>query len=144
MELIVKRKTKTATTTTGELLLNGKFECYCLEPTDRGLKSTMSLSEIIAKKIPGKTAIPTGRYPMDKYFSPDHNCFVPRILNVPGFEDDEMHVGNFAKDTKACQLLGTSVGTNEVLNSKEAVETFYPKFFKAFDSGEHCWVTVED
>ena len=62
MELLLKPHIKTDNSTISDLFVNDKFECYILEDVDRGLKSSMTLEEINAKKIYGRTAIPEGKY----------------------------------------------------------------------------------
>lgn len=143
MELIHKRTIPSKNTTIGSLFVEAKFQCYGLEPVDLGLTSDMTLGQIQAIKIPGHTAQPTGRYPMDWYYSPVHGIWLPRVLNVPGFEDDEFHVGNFAKDTKGCLLLGTGYGVDAVYNSKVACDIFYPLFKAAWNRKEPIFITYE-
>lgn len=144
MELTVDRLVKTDISTIGNFSVNGTFECYCLEPVDRGLTSEMTLAQIWAIKIPDKTAIPLGTYGVTKYFSIKNNRTVPLLVNVKGFSYVEIHVGNFPKDTDGCLLLGTEKGTDEVLNSKAAVSAFYTKFFAALKAGEEVYITYRD
>lgn len=143
MELLVNRTTRTAQSTISQFsIVGGTFKCFSLEPTDRGLTSEMPLGEILAKKVAGETAMPTGRYEMDWYYSPDHGIWLPRILNVPGFEDDEIHIGNTAKDTRGCLVLGTEAASDDVLNSKVAINEFYP-LFKAAIAKEKVFITIK-
>jgi len=143
MEILVKRTIPSKNSTIGSMFVNGKFQCYTLEPVDRGLTSDMTLAQIQAIKVDGETAQPTGTYSMDWYFSPDHGIYLPRILNIPGFQDDEIHIGNFPKDTKGCTLLGTGYGVDAVYNSKVAVGVFYPLFEAAFKNKEKITITYE-
>ena len=55
MELTLQRITKDKNYTLGELSVDGEKFCHTLEPTWRKPE---------ARKIPGKTAIPEGRYPI--------------------------------------------------------------------------------
>lgn len=145
MELLVDREngTKTEHSTISKFYIDGKNYFVCLEPTDRGLTSDMPLAEIKAKKIAGKTAIPTGRYEMDWYYSPKHKMFVPRILGVPDFDDAELHAGNFPKDTLGCILLGMSVaGPDDIAASKVACAAFYLKFRQAIRN-EKVFITIK-
>lgn len=144
MELLVNRTTPTKNSTIGSFYVNGVFESFCLEPVERGLISTMSLEQIAAIKVPDKTAVPTGRYRIIKYFSPRHQMIVPCVIGIPGFSDDEIHIGNFPKDTDACLLLGTQIRTDDVLNSGVAIDRFYPKFFAALETGEEVWITYQN
>jgi len=141
MELKVQRLIKSPLSTIGKFYINDMPSFDCLEPTDRGLTSQMTLAQIKAIKIPDKTAIPTGRYQVTKYFSPKHHMDVPLVNNVPGYAGVEIHVGNFPQDTDGCLLLGTSTGADEVLNSKAAIDVFYPQFFAAVAANETVWIT---
>lgn len=141
MELEVKRITKTENSTTGEFSIDGNFFSYCLEPIDRGLTSDMTLEQIKAIKIQDKTCIPTGKYQVTKYFSPKHNAFVPLLIDVPGFAFVEIHAGNYARDTDACLLLGSSLSQDMVENSVDTINKFYDLFFAALNNGEQVWIT---
>ena len=143
MEILADRITFTPISTISNFsIVGGSFKCFALEPPFRGLTSDMPLAEILAKKIKGKTAMPTGRYEMDWYYSPDHGIYLPRILGVPGFDDDEVHIGNTAADTKGCLILGTAEAPNEVQNSKVAIDEFYP-LFKAAIAKERVYITIK-
>lgn len=142
MELLVTRKIKSSNSTIGDFSINGKFFSFCLEPTDRGLTSDMSVDQIAKIKIQNKTCIPTGRYEVTKYFSPKHNAEVPLLKEVKGFDFIEIHVGNYPKDTDACLLLGSGKSTDMVTNSKETVTVFYTQFFKALET-EKVWITYK-
>lgn len=143
MDLLVNRTTKSENSTIGEFSVNGQFFSYCLEPIDRGLTKYMSLEEIQRIKVKNKTCIPTGKYQISKYFSPKHNDWVPILLHVPGFDYVEIHIGNFPKDTDACLLLGTDKGTDQILNSKIAINKFYPLFFETLKKEEQVWITYQ-
>ena len=62
MEIFVKRIAKKADYTIGKVYINGVYLCDSIEDKDRGLKQSMSLSEIRNVKIPKQTAIPSGNY----------------------------------------------------------------------------------
>jgi len=143
MELIEKRTVKTPNSTQGVFYIDGVSTFVGLEPTDRGLTNGMTLDQITAIKVQNKTAIPTGRYLVTKYFSPKHNIDVPLVNDVPGYAGVEIHVGNFPQDTDGCLLLGTDTGPDEVLNSKTAIAAFYTKFFASVDAGEQVWITYQ-
>jgi hypothetical protein len=82
--------------------------------------------------IPFMSCINEGTYWMIKYHSPTKNEWVFLILDVPGREGVEMHVGNFAvgkkTDTDGCILPGMSFvdlngdGTLDVADSKKAMD----------------------
>lgn len=143
MELLQNRTDRTDNSTIGDFSINDDFFCYGLEDKDRGLTSDTSPDDIQQIKVHGQTAIPTGRYRVTKYFSPKHQKDVPLLLNVPGFEGVEIHVGNFPKDMDGCLLLGSEKGTDAVLNSTPTVAEFYKQVFAVLDSEEQVWITYQ-
>lgn len=81
---------------------NGTFMCFAIEDPKQNVK------------VPGKTRIPAGLYKMrriahtplcarhrTKYGIP----WLPEIMDVPGFTDIRMHVGNMPEETEGCPLL---------------------------------------
>ncbi len=62
MKILLDRFFKGPKYTVGHLYIDGKYFCDTIEDVDRGLLNSMPLSEIKAKKIPSKTAIPRGTY----------------------------------------------------------------------------------
>lgn len=142
MKLLLVRKIKDNETTIGDLLVDGVFECHTLEDKDRGLKQSMTGAEIAAIKVYGKTAIPAGTYEIVIKWSEKHQRMLPHLLNVPGYGEVEIHVGNFASDTLGCILLGTSVGKDFVGSSKIAFSYFYAKLSTALKT-EKAFITIQ-
>lgn len=134
-----------------KLYLNGTYFCDVLEDTDRGLVSTMSLDEIKKIKIPGKTAIPTGKYTITiDVVSPKFSKYkqyefckgrLPRLINVPGYEGVLMHIGNTPEDTDGCLLVGTNKVKGQVTNSTATFKNLYIEMIKANQKGET--ITIE-
>lgn len=83
MELRLKRKALEPEYTIGDLFINGEFFCNTLEDTYRDLSKE--------KKIPGKTAIPYGKYEVILNYSPRFKKELPRLLNVPHFDGILIH-----------------------------------------------------
>ena len=138
MKLELIRKWKKQDYTIGELYIDGKFFSNTLEDPDRGLASTMSLTEIKAKKIKGDTAIPTGTYKItldivsSKYSNFSKYPYVkfckgkmPRLLNIPGYEGVLIHAGNTQKDTEGCLLVGENKVVGKVINSQVTWKKLY-------------------
>ena len=138
MKLELKRIAKKDKYTIGHLYVDNKFFCDTLEDPDRGLTSTMNLTEIKSKKIKGDTAIPTGTYKITlDVVSPKYSNFskypyvkfcggkMPRLLNIPGYEGVLIHAGNTQKDTEGCLLVGLNKVVGKVINSQVTWKKLY-------------------
>jgi hypothetical protein len=102
MQITIKRLHKTDTSTIGELLIDGIFECYTLEDVERDVK------------IKGETAIPKGAYKVIINESTRFKRLLPLLLNVPNFEGVRIHSGNTNHDTEGCILVGQTRGEGYV------------------------------
>lgn len=125
MRLELRRIAKKPTYTIGRLYINEEYFCDTIEDTDRGLNSYMSLEEVKAKKVKGKTAIPTDTYRVKITYSPRFKKDMPLIENVVGFDGIRIHSGNTAEDTEGCIIVGENKVVGKVINSKET----YNKLF---------------
>lgn len=153
MEIKVKRKWKKEAYTIGKMYINGAYVCDTLEDKDRGLTSNMSVAQICGVKVHGETAIPTGRYIVDmKTVSPRFGgraqyqfCKgrLPRLCNTPGYQGVLIHIGNTAKDTDGCILVGENKAVGQVLNSTATFKKVYAKLKAADERGEQIWITIE-
>jgi len=143
MEIVVKRNTKTANSTIGELsILGNPFTCYTLEDQDRGLNNKMPLDEIQKAKVFGKTAIPSGRYQVTIDFSQHFGHDMPHILNVPDYGGVRIHSGNVPADTLGCILIGLDKGVDIITNSRLAFAQFYPILQAAIARNEAVYLTI--
>ena len=149
MKILLDRFFKGPKYTVGYLYIDGKYFCDTIEDVDRGLLNSMPLSEIIAKKIPSKTAIPRGTYKITldvvspKYSKRDYYIKVckgkvPRILNVKGFEGILLHTGNSEESSAGCIILGENKVKGKVINSRVTFEKFYKELLKDKDN-----ITIE-
>lgn len=153
MEVKVKRIARRDNYTIGKMYVNGEYVCDSLEDTDRGLTSKMSVAQISGMKVHGETAIPTGRYLVDmKTVSPRFGgraqykfCKgrLPRLCNVPGYQGVLIHIGNTAKDTEGCILVGENKEKGKVLNSTATFRKLYATLKAADERGEQIWITIE-
>ena len=139
MKILVERKWKKDNYTIGNLYINGKWFSNTLEDKDRGLKDSMSLTEIKTLKKPRITAIPTGTYEVtlnivspkfSKY--PFYNSInggrVPRLLNVKGFEGILIHVMDGPKGaelSEGCIGVGRNLIKGGLLQGKEYYKKLY-------------------
>ena len=150
MELNIKRIARRETYTIGRLYIDGKYFCDTLEDKDRGLRQDMPVAIIRATKRKGITAIPTGRYRVTLAVqSPKFskraiyqfcNGYLPRLINVKGFDGVLIHIGNTAGDTEGCLLVGKNTAVGKVLESRVTFVRLYEKLKKAKDS---IYITVE-
>ena len=133
MELTLKRIALRSEYTIGKLYVDGKYVCDTIEDTVRDLDKDGKFANGEVK-IPGKTAIPYGRYEVTmKVRSPKYSNFtkyswakkydgyLPRLLNVYQFDGVLMHVGNSALDSEGCIIVGENKVVGKVINS---VNTF--------------------
>ena len=133
MELKVIRKWKKNEYTIGDLYVDGVWVSNTLEDAVRDLNRNGQFDNG-ERKIPGKTAIPYGRYEITmKVKSPKYSNFskyswakkydgyLPRLLNVPHFDGVLIHPGNTAADTEGCLCVGLNKVVGKVINS---VNTF--------------------
>ena len=138
MYIQLVREYYTNKSTEGKLFVNGEFECYTLEDTDRNLEGG-------GEKIYGKTAIPKGVYDMKITYSPRFKEDMPLILNVPQFEGVRIHKGNTSTDTDGCILVGVDNknGTDDFIGqSKKAYEKLFSKLSEAEKRGEKLTIEI--
>ena len=126
MQITVKRLHKTETSTIGELLIDGLFECYTLEDAERPVK------------IKGETAIPKGTYKVIINESNRFKRLLPLLLDVPNFEGVRIHSGNSNHDTEGCILVGQSRNKNYIGQSRKAFE----KLFKKMQGAKNITITI--
>ena len=153
MEITLRRIARRDGYTIGRLLVDGAYQCDTLEDRDRGLTSKMSTAQICGVKVKGETAIPTGRYLVDmNTVSPRFGgraqyqfCKgrLPRLCNTPGYQGVLIHIGNTAKDTDGCILVGENKEKGKVLNSTATFRRLYPILKSADERGEQIWITIE-
>lgn len=152
MKLELKRRFRGPNYTIGSLFINGVYECDTIEDVDRGLADSMSVDEVKAKKIYGRTAIPTGTYKIDmntvspKFKDRSWAKFcggkLPRLLDVKGYEGVLIHVGNKAEDTLGCILVGDNKIKGQVINSTATFQELYGELLKAKVKGEEITIDI--
>ena len=154
MKLRLERRWKKETYTIGRLYVNGELFSNTLEDRDRGLTQFDSLAHIKAVKIPSETAIPTGTYTVTMTVqSPKFSAnawyyslckgYLPRLLDVPGYEGILIHVGTSALSTAGCILVGLNTIKGRLTSSREMFTALYKKMKAAHDAGETITITIE-
>ena len=108
-------------------------------------------------KVPGKTRIPAGTYPIvlrqnspmaDRYddkFSSWHQGML-WLRNVPDFEYVYIHIGNSDKDTDGCILIGNKANyaAGTVEDSTAAYRAIYPVILGAIQKNECVHITITE
>lgn len=154
MELKVKRKAFEKDYTIGKLYIDGVAFCDTLEDCDRGLTQDMPMEEIKAKKIYGKTAIPTGTYEIDmntvspkfkdRSWAKPYGGKVPRLLNVKGFEGILVHPLNKASESLGCIGVGKNTVVGMVTDSTNTFKMLMDNYLlPAKVKGEKITMTIE-
>ena len=154
MELKLIRKEKEANYTIGDLFVNGILFSQTLEDKDRGLTQDMPLEEIKAKKVYGKTAIPTGTYEIDmntispkfqaRSWAKPYGGKLPRLLNVPGYEGILIHPFNSAAESLGCIGVGKNSIKGMITDSSRTFMSLMSKYLlPAKVRGEKITISIE-
>lgn len=140
MRITLIRIANKPTYTIGKLYIDGVYFSDVLEDVDRGLDDSMSVDEILKKKIKGQTAIPTGTYPVKITYSPKYKKLMPLIENVKGYQGIRIHSGNTHKDTEGCLLVGRNKEVGKVLESRKTFNALYKILT---DTKEHIIIDIQ-
>lgn len=135
MELYLSRFVADQHKTVGRLFVDGRFECFTMEDPIR------NLGPMGEGKIPGKTAIPAGRYEVVEQDSPRFGPGTLTLKDVPHFSYIRIHAGNTPKDTDGCVLVGETYNDsnpNFIGHSRDALR--HLKAVVTFP----CWLTIAD
>jgi hypothetical protein len=122
MNLTLQRQERTKYSTIGELTVIGNHFCWILEPAN---------------------PIPAGTYTLYYRWSNKNEMQVLGLLHVPGYEDIEIHIGNFPADTEGCLIPGFTKQEDFVGQSEKAFKALMtrlpvdePKTLTILDIGE--------
>lgn len=111
---------------------NGSKICDTLEPTWRNYKG----GEL---KVPKKSAVPEGTYPVVVTKSRRFGRYLPLLVGVPGFEGIRIHSGNTSDDTEGCILVGQNLMVGKVLWSRITME----KLMRLIENEERVFLTIK-
>lgn len=136
MKLLLRRENCAENYTRGRLFIDGVFECWTMEDTDRFMENG-------GEKIYGKTCIPRGEYEVIVTMSNRFKRRLPLLKDVPGFEGIRIHPGNTSLDTEGCILVGVKDDTREdrVLMSRVTFDGVFSRIDSALSRDEK--VTIE-
>jgi hypothetical protein len=99
----------------GVMVCSNGWSCFTLE--NRGL------------------VIPAGLYGIEIYDSPHAGHPVPRLQNVPGRSEIEIHCGNVPEDSKGCILVGLDRIEGTIERSQDAFSILFPLISSAISKG---------
>lgn len=111
---------------------NGVKICDTLEPTWRDYKG----GEL---KVPRKSAVPEGTYPVVVTKSKKFGKYLPLLVGVPGFEGVRIHSGNTVNDTEGCILVGQNLIKGKVLLSRLTLE----KLMRLIENEKRIFLTIK-
>ena len=141
MELTLQRE-EGRTATPGALAIDGAFVCYTLEDPIRERTGM----PVAMWKIPGRTAIPAGRYRLVMENSARFGANTMTLKDVPGFTSIRIHGGNTADDTEGCPLVGDQLQGERIVagTSKPALERLKARIRAALDGGAEVWLEIRN
>lgn len=135
MELTLRRTALRAGYTIGHLYIDGTYFCDTLEDTVRDLDTE--------PKVPGRTAIPAGRYRVVVNRSPRFGRDLPRLLDVPHFDGILIHSGNSAADTAGCILVGRNTTPGRLTESRVTSDALTARLAAAQRRGKTIKIVIE-
>lgn len=139
MKLVLERTPFDLACTIGSLFVDDSYECVTLEDVVREVPGL----PVVQWKVPGETAIPVGTYDIKMLWSGRFGKLMPHLIDVPGFDQIEIHPGNTDVDTHGCILVGTTVGVESILQSRKAFDPLYDKFMEAHFKGEPMSIEIK-
>ncbi len=111
-------------------------------------------------KVSGETRIPAGRYQLTlreygahhiRYSRkfPDIHKGMIEIMDVPGFTDILIHIGNTDDDTAGCLLVGSTaegnlIGPGRIGGSTSAYLRIYPVIAQMITNRRSVWIQYRD
>lgn len=134
MKIQIIRDTALENVTFGQLFVNGELICQTLEDAFREEKG----KPVKEWKIPGKTAIPSGKYSLILSESNRFKKILPEILKVEGFTGIRIHSGNTEHDTEGCPLVGLRRDGASITQSRDAMA----KFMKAIEGAKSMTLEI--
>lgn len=155
MEILSLRDKTRGSATASYVSVDSEHECHGLEDAVRepveGRPEGMDADKWVASwKIPGKTAMPTGRYQVLITWSRRFQKYMIQLINVPGFDGIRVHGGLRPEDTEGCILLGdahheTPDGPRiKSGTTRPAVDRLFAKVDAALKRHEPVWWTVKE
>lgn len=142
VNIFSERRFFAPTYTIGRMTIRNIFSCDTLEDPVRDLNKDGDLDDPGEGKIPGKTAIPYGRYKVEIRYSPKFKRKIPWILDVKNFTDIRIHALTWATQTDGCIGVGENKVKGGLIHSKDT-ERKLTAFLLAYEeAGEEIYINV--
>lgn len=142
MNLLLQSGPSGRKSTTGEIFIDGLYQCFTLEDVVREIPGR----PVAAWKVFGQTAIPAGHYRVTLEDSPRFGMDTLTVNNVPGFAGVRIHGGNNADDTEGCILVGDVLDWDgEMISgarSHNVLVNLKAKVKAAIDAKDDVWIDV--
>ncbi|MBO4849850.1 MAG: hypothetical protein J5529_02990 [Prevotella sp.] len=154
MKILLKRIYNCTTYCISHIYVDGEYVCDAVEDYDRGLDQSMTLNEIKKRKVYRMTAIPTGTYEVTmniqspkfsqyKFYMDLCKGYLPRILNIKGFDGVLFHCGSSAASSAGCVICGYNKIKGRVVDSQKAFTKLMKQhFIPAKMLGEKIILTI--
>lgn len=136
---LIREKSKNGATL-GCLFVDDRFFAFTLEDPVRERAG----QPVAAWKIPGETAIPSGRYRIAITQSPRFKRLLPEILEVPGFTGIRIHPLNTARESEGCIGVGYVRERATIQQSAPATAELQAAMTAALARGESVWILIEN
>lgn len=141
MELLLERKIHNATSTEGNLYVNGKWFCHTIEDVVRAKPGEWKTSV----KVYGKTAIPYGKYPVLVTWSNRFKRQLTGVFNVPDFEGIRIHNGTSETSSAGCVIVSykNDAAKRRLISDKAAMNDLCDLVEKT-QKTEKVWLKIVD
>lgn len=111
MNIILERKIHNATSTEGNIYIDGKWFCHTIEDVTRAKLGEWKSEN----KVYAQTAIPYGKYQVMVTWSNRFKRMLTAILNVPDFSGIRIHNGSTENSSSGCVIVSFKEGGNHNL-----------------------------
>jgi hypothetical protein len=141
MEILLHRKILNASSTEGNLYVNGKWFCHTIE--DKVRAKVGMWNKLL--KVYAKTAIPYGRYPVLVTWSNRFQRPLTGVFNVPDFEGIRIHNGVNEVSSAGCVIVSykNDAANHRLINDKAAMNDLCD-WVKTVQDKEKVWLTIVD
>jgi len=156
LELYQYRFAFKPTYTIGDIWLgkNGRKVCDTIEDKVRDLNHNGALDGD-EQKIGGETAIPCGRYRINMHTQSPYfkqkafyanlcKGYLPRLMDVGGWEGILIHCGNTAQDSAGCIIVGDNKQVGKVIDSQKRFVELYSILKRADNDNIPIYINIID